>query len=322
MLRRMRALARRPRLALGLAAAMLVAVAGVGAALPALRTSSPTAEVDRTASAAGKPRARARARASKIQRRADSVEPKPSRAGGDRGEMFHDGCLVDQQVMEWPLCVYGKRRSSRTVVLFGDSQAMQYFPALFRLAKNRGWRLVGRARAGCPPVRIHFAFRCDKWRRGTLRRIMRDRPDLIVVATGTAYNPVKNGRRLGTKASQPVLRRGYVRTLRTLRRTGAPVAVMKATPWAKRDVPTCVARSMDRLRKCAFPRRRNRIFDARAAKAVRGAKLINATNVLCLPRICPAVIEGKLVYRDAQHLSATFARTLAPWLGSRLPRPR
>ena len=41
--------------------------------------------------------------------------------------------------------------SKTTVVLFGDSHAMQWFPALNGLAKEHDWRLVGLTKAACPP---------------------------------------------------------------------------------------------------------------------------------------------------------------------------
>lgn len=263
--------------------------------------------------------------AATLQRQADSVEPAPAKADGDRGKLFADGCMIDQKEMRWPTCVYGKRKSKKTVVLFGDSQAMQWFPALRRLARRHGWKLIGRTRAGCPPAAVNFSSRCDKWRKETLRRIERqDRPDVVVTGTGVVYEVIKGGRRLGLKASRRIQRKGYARTLWRLRRTGARVAVMKTLSWAPFDVGACVAKRMQRLRKCAFNRKQryNAIFEARAAKRVRGAKLIDARNRICLKRICPAVIDDMLVYRDPKHLSATFARSLAPWLDRRLPRPR
>ncbi|HET8953621.1 MAG TPA: hypothetical protein VFN44_24070 [Solirubrobacteraceae bacterium] len=42
--------------------------------------------------------------------------------------------------------------------------------------------------------------------------------------------------------------------------------------------------------------------------------------MLCLEDLCPAVIGGVLVYRNSGHLTASFAATLGPWLGRRLPR--
>ncbi|MEX1141670.1 MAG: SGNH hydrolase domain-containing protein [Thermoleophilaceae bacterium] len=263
--------------------------------------------------------------AAALQREADSVEPPPAKADGDRGKLYDDGCMIDQREMRWPTCVYGKRKSRKTVVLFGDSQAMQWFPPLRRLARRHGWRLIGRTRAGCPPAAVNFASRCNKWRKETLRRIERhDRPDVVVTGTGVVYEVIEGGRRLGLKASRRIQRKGLARTLRRLRRTGAKVRVMKTLSWAPFDAVACVEKRMKRLRRCAFDRKQpmNAVFEARATKRVKGAKLIDARDRICLPRICPAVIDGMLVYRDPKHLSATFARSLAPWLDRRLPRPR
>jgi hypothetical protein len=53
---------------------------------------------------------------------------------------------------------YGERGSSTTVVLFGDSHAMQYFPALERIAARRRWRLVNLTKGGCPPARVRALY--------------------------------------------------------------------------------------------------------------------------------------------------------------------
>jgi hypothetical protein len=261
--------------------------------------------------------------AAELQRSAGSLSPKPGDARGDRGQLAADGCMVEQRTVRFPKCVYGNPRSRKTVVLFGDSQAMQWFPALLRLARQHGWRLIGRTRAGCPPAAVKFSYRCDKWRAGTLRRIEGDRPDLVVTGTGVAYGAIAGGRRLSGAANARAMRDGYARTLRRLRRTGAKVAVMKTLTWAPNRIVTCVRGNMRRLRRCAFEREQpsNRAFEARAAKRVGGARLIDARGRICLPKICPAVIDDTIVYRDPQHLSATYARTLAPWLDRRLPRP-
>lgn len=196
---------------------------------------------------------------------------------------------------------------------------------MLRLARDRGWKLIGRTRAGCPPAAVRFASRCDRWRKETLRRIERyDKPDLVVTGTGVVYGVVRKGRRLSEDASARHMRKGLARTLRRFRRAGAKVAVMKTLSWAPNRIVTCVRKNKGRLRRCAFKRKQptNAVFEARAAKSVRGAKLVDARDRVCLKRICPAVIDGKIVYRDPKHLSATFSRTLAGWLGKQLPSPR
>ncbi|NLT07848.1 MAG: hypothetical protein GXY03_16290 [Solirubrobacterales bacterium] len=258
-----------------------------------------------------------------LQRSAKSLEPAPGDAFDDRGQLAADGCMVEQHEYRFPKCVYGDKRSRKTVVLFGDSQAMHWFPALVRVARERGWRLIGRVRAGCPPAAIRFSGRCDRWRAETLRRIERhDEPDLVVTGSGVVYGAIVGGRRLGSKASAKHLRKGYARTMRRLRRTGAQVAVMKTLSWAPNRIVSCVRDHPRKLRRCAFDRKQptNRAFEARAAKRVKGARLIDARDAVCLKRICPAVTDGLIVYRDPKHLSATYARTLSNWLDARLPR--
>jgi hypothetical protein len=42
--------------------------------------------------------------------------------------------------------------------------------------------------------------------------------------------------------------------------------------------------------------------------------LVDPAKWLCLPEVCPAVIDWTIVYRDDHHLTATMARRLAPLL--------
>ncbi len=60
--------------------------------------------------------------------------------------------------------------------------------------------------------------------------------------------------------------------------------------------------------------------NVRAAEKVEGVRLIDPAPVLCLEKRCPAVIGDVLVYRNGAHLTPTYLRTLAPWLGERLPQ--
>jgi hypothetical protein len=255
---------------------------------------------------------------------AADLRPAPQDAGSDRGRVYHDGCLVERESTKPKRCVYARPSSHTTVVLFGDSEAMQFFPPLLRIAREHGWRLVTRLRAGCGPPAVFFGARCNKWRKRTLRLITRrDRPELVVTTGGVAYTVVRNGRRLSSRASAPWLRRGYVRTLRRLRRAGARIAVIKDTPRSPRHIPRCVLAHPRHPSRCDFSRHQptNRVFDREAARRVRGATLADPTPVVCPGRTCPVVFGDVLVYRDHVHFTATFTATLTSWLRERLPRP-
>jgi hypothetical protein len=257
-----------------------------------------------------------------VQRTAEAITPDPSRARGDRGRPAR--CPTRTRIGAKLRCIYGKRKSSTSVVVFGDSKVMQFFPALDRVAQRRGWRLVGLMRAGCPPMQVKYARRCDTWRRRSLRRLDRIDPALVITGSGTAYQVVRGGKRLSRTRSAPFLRRAYVRTLKRFTRNGTRVAVVITPPRAPRDPITCVQRNRERLDACAFERGREpyRTYVAKAARAARAARTVDVNHVACPGGVCPAVIDDILVQRDRVHMTATFVRTLEDWFDERLPQPR
>jgi peptidoglycan/LPS O-acetylase OafA/YrhL len=313
-----RPLARRPRRALAFGGVSMVLAVAMAVSLTAVQPTVPTASADQVAGAV------AAEGGDPLQRRASALRPAPIEAKDDRGEVYRAGCLVEQSELESPPCVFGDRSAKRTVVLFGNSHALHYAPALLRLAKRRGWRLVALLRAGCPIADVRFGHRCDEWRERTLERIAAaESPDLIVAATTTQFRTgvVEDGERLELDESFGPLEDGLVRTLERLRGNGAPVVLLKDMPRSPVDVPDCVSHNARDLERCAFRDERDaaRGYDARAARRVDGVRSIDPAPLLCPGRLCPAVIGNALVYRDDNHFTATFARTLAPWLGRRLP---
>ena len=236
-LRRSRVHARMPRATLAAAPAGASLAVILGLALAATLPTTPTlAEGDADGAARLE-------RTSAIQRSARALRPSPRDADADRSRAYHDGCLVPERPTRSPGCVYGDRGAPTTVVLFGDSHAMQYFPALQRIAGRRHWRLVELTKAACPPaaVRVHSTIlgraypECDAWREHALRRIGREeRPAMIVVTGSARYTVLERGRELDRAASTRALAAGYVRTLERLR-PRAPGSSCSATRRARRS---------------------------------------------------------------------------------------
>jgi peptidoglycan/LPS O-acetylase OafA/YrhL len=269
-------------------------------------------------------------RTSAIQRSATALRPSPRDADDDRGRSYRDGCLVGATALHSPPCIYGARSASATVVLFGDSHAMQWFPALERIVELRRWRLVELTKAGCPPEAVSVVYaplrraypECDEWRRGAMDRIARERPALVVVAASVQYRVVAGGHRLDAERSTRALEAGYAPILARLRQAARRVTVIADVPLPPWDVPDCVAREMDDLRRCAFPRAAAVARSARIAAAIPrmpGVDVVDPADAFCLAALCPAVIGDVLVYRRTGHMTASYAATLASWLDGRLP---
>jgi peptidoglycan/LPS O-acetylase OafA/YrhL len=273
----------------------------------------------------------------RIQQSARAIRPEPRSAIRDRGRADTDGCLVRPRDLRSGPCVYGApgpapgggRRP--TMILFGDSHAMQWFPALEVIATRRGWRLVVLTKAGCTPadvqmyngqLRRHYR-ECETWRRHTLRRIARERPSLIVIGNASSHQVMRSGSRLDGRASEAALEAGLIRTLRTLRaRTRAQVRVIRENPRPDIDVRACVSESLRNLGRCSFRRAQawgHRPVNRNAAARVAGVALLDPLPMLCPGSRCPAVVGNVLIYRNTAHITATYVLTLTPYLAARLP---
>ena len=261
-----------------------------------------------------------------IQGKVDAIRPDPLEANDDKGQAYDDGCLVLSSTVDSPECVYGDPDSDTTVVLFGDSHALQYAPALAPIAEEKGWRLVVLTRGNCTPADVDIGSYCNEWRSNTVDRIInQENPDMIIIATSTTGELdmiTEDGEELFAPDSLPFHEEGMIRTINELKKTGATMVMMGDQIQAPTLPDQCVGDNLKSLRECAFPNkpRPGRYFDKRAAKET-GIELISPVRKLCNEQICPAVIGNVLVYRDTYHMSATYAETLAPWLGRKLPVP-
>jgi len=318
--RRARSLARLPNRALALGATCMAFAVGAGLVLTDAQPTLETAPISQVKGAA------ALAEQPLPQERAKALRPNPLRARADRSRAFYDGCLVGITGTNSGHCLYGDPHGTRTLILFGDSHAMQYFAPLEELADKNGWRLLALTKAECTPgevqIRSMVADReysqCDEWREKELERIEEGGERAMVVMSGdtayTAYGP--DGEELSGAANAEALQAGYESTLERIQAAGLKTTVIRDTPASASDVPSCVSEDLDNLDHCAFKRIHdwNLEFDVRAAEDTPKTHLIDVTAEICPGELCRAVIGNALVYRDKSHLTATFARTLSPWI--------
>jgi peptidoglycan/LPS O-acetylase OafA/YrhL len=242
-----------------------------------------------------------------------------------------DGCHVGLTGPFRPKSDCSYTIGPRTVVLFGDSHALQWFPTMETLARKNGWRLYSFTRSSCSPARIALDERrarsryveCDDWRTQVLARIAQLRPDLLVVSSSVNYRQVLAGAPADPDA---VWQTGWLRTLIALKRSAGHVAVLADTPFLTVAPADCLSINATAVSKCAAPRAdvlpepRWRELQ-RIIAVASGVPVIDPVPWLCAAK-CPLVIGDTLVYRDSNHLTEAYARLVAPLLEPRLPRPR
>ena len=247
------------------------------------------------------------------------VKPTLAKARSDEERLRADGCLAFEAMTKPPRCVYGNKDAAFVVALVGDSHAAQWFPALDRVARHEGWRVVTFVKVSCPfidtPVRnlaLKREYReCAAFNEATIAALAALRPDLTLVSMSRlATHPMD-------QADDTEAAKGSA-VGRMLARIPGRTALIVDTPYAKRNVPSCLSSHRDDIDACAIPRQTaltDRLGAVEAAAAgASGAGLIDLTSRICVADPCPVVVNRLIVYRDESHLTATFSRSLAPAL--------
>jgi hypothetical protein len=117
------------------------------------------------------------------------------------------------------------------------------------------------------------------------------------------------------EGSREALARAYVTRWRELADAGIPQVVLRNTPWLPFRAAECIATHRDALSECAFPRddamALARDTEVVAASRVPNVTLIDPIDHLCPQTRCAPVIGGVMVWRDTNHMTATYAWTMA-----------
>jgi peptidoglycan/LPS O-acetylase OafA/YrhL len=318
--RRSPVLSRLPNRAIALGLACTAVALGVGIGLRSAQPTIDTAKISEVPGAAALPEQ------PEPQETAVALRPNPLKARADRGRSYYEGCMVGIEGTNSNKCLYGNPEGEHTLILFGDSHAMQYFPPVVELAEHNNWRLIVLTKAECPPeetevrsmVEDREYSQCDVWRQEAFKRIEEGGKKVTVIMSGdTEYIPYgPEGEELGGDAAAEAMEAGYLRTLKRIRASGARTVVIRDNPTSVEDVPSCVSEDIQHLGRCAFPRHKewDHEYDVRAAERSPETHLVSFIADICPGEICRAVIGNALTYRDKDHLTATFARTLEPML--------
>ena len=260
-----------------------------------------------------------------------NLTPSLAQVRTDAPILYADGCHVDQATTSPKDCVFGDTSSATTVVLFGDSHAAQWFPALDRLATIEHWKLIPLTKSACTPASVavwnptferEYA-ECDAWREAVFARLATIHPTLVIMAMSRTYTLV-DGASTATVAQRPdAWNAGIATSLARLATLSGQVVLMGDTPRSKFDPPVCLSKHLDDVLACATPSATaivpSRLAADAGLAASAGATFIDPTAWVCPTEPCPVVIGSYLVFRDSHHLTVAFSTALARRLLAALP---
>ncbi len=243
-----------------------------------------------------------------------TLRPAPEDASHDYVSMRAAGCDLDFEEVEMPECAFAAIGADRQVVLLGDSHAVVMFPPLEKAANQLGWQLNNWTKSGCSvadvtvwsPSRERAFTECDDFRDMILERVVTERPDAVVISFAS-----RSSRRVVDRQSGEVLER--------LSTAEIPVILVVDPPIAPFAPPTCLAEEAA-VAACTFDAPSSPSDEVVAAEGLEGVELISFTDQFCRRRTCSPVWRNVLVYRDTNHLTKTYALTLAPQFTDALDR--
>lgn len=252
--------------------------------------------------------------------------PSAMKAADDYPSIYKDGCHLGEVDSEVRPCSYGDLDSDFVVALVGDSHAAQWLPALSQIALANKWRLEAYTKSSCPfaDVTIGSGSRinesCAQWNAGMTAALTGTAKPDLVLTSAYKYSVVENSAVLGAEESVQAMAAGMRRTWELLGASGVNVVSIVDTPVMGINVPECVSENPTSLTQCAV--NRDQAFagvgqtEPIAASSLSTVSVVDIDEYICPETTCAPVIGNVLVWRDSQHITATYSKTLSNVLGS------
>ncbi len=238
-------------------------------------------------------------------------------ASDDAPIIYKMGCDDWYHSASVRICNFGDENATHTAILVGDSHVGQWFPAVHKALEKKDWRLLVITKSSCPMVdetlfyaRIGREYtECSQWRNAAIERIRDIRPDLVIFGSANAG------------FTQQQWTEGTARILARLSPVSRRIFLLADTPALPFNGPDCLLRLASRPRwlhqfdACRVPAASILATDVQlwtrtAIARFPNAQLLDLNAHICPDGMCHAELGGRVVFRDSQHLSGSFAASM------------
>jgi len=214
-------------------------------------------------------------------------------------KVYTDGCHAGWGETVSNDCVYGDLTSNKTIILFGDSHAAQWFEPLNSIATRDGYKLISLTKSACPAFELPRVSKgsykkeeCATWQENSINRIKELTPEFVIISTFSHYNLYdKNSQKENYYVS------GQKDLFNKLSDYSQNLIYLSDTPKPVKDIPNCL--SNNSLSSCnEIKRSSNKVYE--------GFLKIDPYQWFCKDG-CDAINNDYVVYRDASHISIAAA---------------
>ena len=237
----------------------------------------------------------------------------------DRPRIYEEKCLLRHTVTEYGPCIYGDPQGKKRIVLFGDSHAAAWFPALDKAAADAHWQLLVRTKAACPSINVPMwaeplrraYHECAEWRERVLKELVGSKPEIVLLTNASSQAVMsQSGELLKGDDSEPVQLAGEIEVVQRLLQAGIPVVLLRGVPRMQVDPRECLLANPRHEEKCTWSKAKTRF--PRGSYDDSRVLTLDLTDAICPGAVCELVRDGMVVMRDRAHMTASFPLTLAP----------
>ena len=220
-------------------------------------------------------------------------------------------------------CVFGDKRATTSLVLFGDSHAYMWLPALVPVAVTHRLRLILIWSPGCPAASVTVwnavsnsaNVACYGFRSRSIAAIRKLKAAFVLLSSRTT-EVIGAG---GLPISNATWRSGVMRTIALLASRTVRVAVLGDVTQFSVILPDCLAAEPTHVQACSTPDPNPKIPDhfaaEQAAAAAAHVHYLNPHRWLCTATCSPVIGDFAAYYND-NHVTATYAAYLSGVFGA------
>jgi SGNH domain (fused to AT3 domains) len=206
------------------------------------------------------------------------------------------------------VCTQPVQAPTKRVVIVGDSHIQQFGAALRPIAAQHNWQLISLLRGACPFSTASETDPnqpgCVDWNNAAVAEIARLKPDAVVTLASLDVLP-------GLTEHTPP---GFPAQWKRVTDLGVPVLAVRDNPRFEGSMPDCVQMNGLSSARCSVAR--GSLYAdvppyAKVPGVPAGVTFLNTADDICTATTCPPAIGNVLVYMDDNHLTRSYATSMA-----------
>lgn len=213
-------------------------------------------------------------------------------------DSYNIGCNQEGDAYEAKTCSFGDLKSKKSIILVGSSHATQWLPALDEIGKRNNFKVINMTKSSCPLGALESSdSSCHKWNEKVFDEILDINPYAVI--TNSTLTSAKD---------KEFIPESFVESWSRLDAKGINVIGIRDNPRFSYNVPDCVYknRNLLDLESCAINKEDALLRKNPANNYSHIIGNIDMSNMFCAQGKCLTRFQGKIIYRDSNHISVEY----------------